>query len=61
MKKSRCGQSCEIYTRIVGYFRPKKQSNKGKLEEINERANFKFNLDLDDLSLTMTKTFFPSV
>lgn len=29
---------CEIYSRIVGYFRPVNQWNKGKQEEFKERA-----------------------
>ena len=28
---------CEIYTRIVGYFRPISEANRGKREEISER------------------------
>ena len=28
---------CEVYSRIVGYYRPIKQSNEGKREEIRER------------------------
>ena len=33
----------ECYTRIVGYFRPKSESNKGKLAEINDRRLFDAN------------------
>lgn len=36
MKKIRC----EVYSRIVGYFRPIRQWNKGKKEEWKKRINF---------------------
>jgi ribonucleoside-triphosphate reductase len=35
-----CGADTEIYSRIVGYFRPISQWNKGKYEEFGERRNF---------------------
>jgi ribonucleoside-triphosphate reductase len=35
-----CGASTEIYSRIVGYFRPVSQWNKGKVEEFGERRTF---------------------
>lgn len=31
---------CEVYSRVVGYFRPVSQWNKGKQEEFNERQEF---------------------
>jgi hypothetical protein len=31
---------CEVYSRVVGYFRPVSQWNKGKQEEFNERKEF---------------------
>jgi len=34
------GEECEVYSRIVGYFRPVKQWNNGKQEEYNERKEF---------------------
>lgn len=34
------GTECEVYSRIVGYFRPVKQWNNGKQEEFFERAMF---------------------
>jgi ribonucleoside-triphosphate reductase len=37
----RCGDECEIYSRIVGYLRPTKQWNKGKQEEFKMRKAFK--------------------
>jgi hypothetical protein len=30
----------EVYSRVVGYFRPVNQWNKGKLEEFHERNEF---------------------
>ena len=35
-----CGKDTEIYSRIVGYFRPVKQWNKGKVEEFKQRTLF---------------------
>jgi len=35
-----CGLQTEIYSRIVGYFRPINQWNKGKYEEFGERKTF---------------------
>lgn len=34
------GTECEVYSRIVGYFRPVKQWNPGKEEEFNQRVTF---------------------
>jgi anaerobic ribonucleoside-triphosphate reductase len=34
------GTECEVYSRIVGYFRPIKQWNNGKQEEYSERQTF---------------------
>jgi hypothetical protein len=33
-------QQCEVYTRIMGYFRPVSQYNKGKKSEFKERVWF---------------------
>jgi ribonucleoside-triphosphate reductase len=35
-----CGNNTEIYSRIVGYFRPVNQWNRGKYEEFTERRTF---------------------
>lgn len=35
------GTECEVYTRIVGYYRPIKHWNKGKAEEYKERHEFR--------------------
>lgn len=34
------GKECEIYSRVVGYFRPVKQWNNGKQEEFDDRKEF---------------------
>lgn len=33
-------QKCEIWTRVMGYFRPVSEFNKGKKSEHNERVHF---------------------
>jgi len=33
----------EVYSRVVGYFRPVNQWNKGKQEEFNQRKEFSVN------------------
>ncbi len=37
-----CEDTCEIYSRVVGYLRPVKQWNKGKQEEFDQRHTFQF-------------------
>jgi len=36
----KCKKECEVYTRIVGYFRPVNQWNDGKREEYRERKTY---------------------
>ncbi len=36
------GTECEVYSRIVGYFRPVKQWNNGKQEEYADREEYAF-------------------
>jgi len=38
---STCGKPCEVYSRVVGYFRPLRNWNKGKKEEFNNREEFR--------------------
>ena len=38
----KCEQSCEIYSRVVGYLRPVRQWNQGKQEEFRTREVFHF-------------------
>ena len=37
---AKCGQHCEVYSRIVGYFRPVQNWNVGKQEEFKDRLEF---------------------
>ncbi|HOO70476.1 MAG TPA: anaerobic ribonucleoside-triphosphate reductase [Spirochaetota bacterium] len=54
MKKTELKMPVEVYSRVVGYFRPVNQWNKGKQEEFRERKeisltslhNFIFSADL---------------
>lgn len=38
-----CGEKTEVYTRIVGYFRPVSRWNKGKQEEYSDRIVYELN------------------
>ena len=40
-KCPQCGQKTEVYSRIVGFFRPVQQWNEGKQEEFREREEYK--------------------
>lgn len=37
----KCGERCEVYSRVCGYFRPVTNWNKGKKEEFKDRKKFK--------------------
>lgn len=37
----------EVYSRVVGYFRPVEQWNKGKQEEFKERKEYKVSNNAD--------------
>jgi len=39
-KKIPCGQKTEVYSRVVGYYRPVQNWNKGKKEEFGLRKTF---------------------
>jgi hypothetical protein len=41
MEKKQLVVPVEVYSRVVGYFRPVNQWNKGKKEEFSERKTFK--------------------
>jgi len=41
-----CGAECEVYSRVVGYFRPVQNWNKGKKEEFKNRKEFSENISL---------------
>ena len=36
-----CGEECEVYSRITGYYRPVKAWNKGKKEEFGDRVEYR--------------------
>ena len=37
---AKCGEKAEVYSRVVGYFRPVSNWNKGKKEEFKDRRTF---------------------
>lgn len=40
MEEEKCGMECQVYSRVVGYFRPVQNWNNGKREEFRERLEF---------------------
>ena len=40
MEEENCGKECQVYSRVVGYFRPVQMWNDGKREEFRERLEF---------------------
>lgn len=43
-----CGETTEVYSRVVGYYRPVSNWNAGKQEEFKQRITYENRLDLDD-------------
>lgn len=43
----RCDAECEVFSRVVGYYRPVAKWNDGKKEEFEERKVFVSGLRLD--------------
>ena len=41
VKMIKCGEPCEVYSRVVGYYRPVKNWNKGKRSEWADRKPYK--------------------
>ncbi len=41
----------EVYSRVVGYFRPVNQWNKGKREEFAERKTYQFDSMSEELNI----------
>ena len=37
---AKCGSKTEVYSRVVGYFRPVASWNKGKREEFKDRKTY---------------------
>lgn len=50
-----CNRKTEVYSRIVGYYRPVQQWNKGKKAEYFNRKTFKFNKSSDTSSPVVHK------
>lgn len=48
---SKCGQPCQVFTRVCGYFRPTFNFNKGKKAEVADRKMFNV-----EKAITDTKT-----
>lgn len=46
-KKSERKVPVEVYSRVVGYFRPVQQWNKGKQEEFKDRKTYNVSTGLD--------------
>lgn len=40
MSKKTCGKECEVFSRVVGYFRPVRLWNDGKREEFKQRLEY---------------------
>lgn len=43
-----CGKKTEVYSRVVGYYRPVQNWNEGKQEEYSERTNFDESIEADE-------------
>lgn len=41
--KHTCGEKCEVWSRVCGYFRPVSSWNRGKKQEFKERRTFVIN------------------
>jgi ribonucleoside-triphosphate reductase len=37
---AKCGRKTEVYSRVVGYFRPVQDWNEGKKQEFKDRKNY---------------------
>lgn len=37
---AKCGEKCEVYSRVCGYFRPVANWNKGKKQEFKDRKPY---------------------
>ena len=48
--KKKCYKDTEVYSRVVGFYRPIRQWNKGKAREFVDRKPF----NIDSSKLTMT-------
>jgi ribonucleoside-triphosphate reductase len=50
-----CGERCEVFSRVVGYFRPVNQWNKGKQEEFKDKVLFQQKVCEDSRFATLGK------
>ena len=41
MPEEKCGKKTEVYSRVVGYYRPVENWNAGKQEEVKHRKTYK--------------------
>jgi len=46
-----CGKPCEIWSRVVGFMRPIRNWNKGKLAEFKDRKTYDIEKSLDKTDL----------
>ena len=44
----KCGKTCEVYSRVVGYHRPVQNWNHGKREEFSQRTEFQEKISLQN-------------
>lgn len=51
----KCNEKVEVFTRVVGYFRPVSRWNEGKKEEYEDRVEFVKGLGSDDKQETERK------
>ena len=42
----KCGESCQIFSRVTGYYRPVAAFNRGKQEEVKDRVMFKIGTEM---------------
>lgn len=47
---AKCGQKTEVYSRVVGYFRPVADWNKGKKDEFKDRKTYDYEKSLKKAS-----------
>lgn len=52
---------CEIYSRVVGYYRPTNAWNKGKVEEFKDRKEFDEKTSINSPFATNTKPISPEL
>lgn len=45
--KKVCGKKCEVYSRVVGYYRPVQLWNAGKQEEFRQRLEYDEKIGLE--------------